>query len=83
MGAGGLSGRPLAERATEVIRRLSQKSAGGLPIIGVGGIHTPEDALTKLAAGATLIQVYSGLIYSGPALIPRILRAIAAERRGA
>lgn len=72
IGAGGLSGQPLKDRATEVIRYLSQKTAGKLPIIGVGGIATPEDALEKLEAGASLVQIYTGLIYSGPLLIKRI-----------
>jgi dihydroorotate dehydrogenase len=80
IGSGGLSGRPLTRRATEVIRYLSQRSDRRIPIIGVGGIHTPEDALEKLSAGATLLQLYSGLIYEGPRLVPRILRAIAAAR---
>jgi dihydroorotate dehydrogenase len=80
IGPGGLSGRPLTRRATEVIRYLSQRSDRRIPIIGVGGIHTPEDALEKLSAGATLLQLYSGLIYEGPRLVPRILRAIAAAR---
>ena len=65
-GAGGLSGRPLRERATEVIRYLHRRSHGGLPIIGAGGIHSTQDALDKLAAGATLVQLYTGFIYEGP-----------------
>ncbi|SNS02814.1 MULTISPECIES: quinone-dependent dihydroorotate dehydrogenase [Hymenobacter] len=74
LGAGGLSGRPLRQRATEVIRYLHYHSQGHLPIIGIGGIHSPADALEKLAAGASLIQLYSGFIYEGPALIKRINR---------
>ncbi|MGV3762763.1 quinone-dependent dihydroorotate dehydrogenase [Parapedobacter sp.] len=70
--AGGLSGRPLAVRATEVIRYLATKSDRAFPIIGVGGIHTPEDAVEKLEAGATLVQLYTGFIYEGPGLIKRI-----------
>lgn len=73
---GGLSGKPLTQRSTEVIRYLSQKSGGSFPIIGVGGIHSAEDALDKLNAGASLIQLYTGFIYEGPALISRINKKI-------
>ena len=76
LGAGGLSGRPLRARATEVIRYLHQKSDGGLPIIGSGGIHSAADALEKIAAGAALVQLYTGFIYEGPALVSRINRAL-------
>jgi len=75
--AGGLSGKPLRKRATEVIRYLAQKSGNAFPIIAVGGIHSPEDALEKLEAGASLIQLYTGFIYEGPALIKRICKKIA------
>jgi dihydroorotate dehydrogenase len=74
--AGGLSGKPLTRRSTEVIRYLSEKSNKAFTIIGVGGIHTAEDALEKIEAGATLVQVYTGFIYEGPALIKRILKGI-------
>ena len=74
--AGGLSGKPLASRSTEVIRYLSKKSAGSFPIIGVGGIHSPEDALEKLKAGASLVQLYTGFIYEGPGLIKKILKKL-------
>ena len=73
---GGLSGKPLTKRATEVIRFLAEKSNKSFPIIGVGGIHTPEDAIEKLEAGASLIQLYTGFIYEGPALIKKINKAI-------
>jgi len=73
---GGLSGKPLTKRSTEVIKYLSQKSKASFPIIGVGGIHSPEDALEKLAAGASLVQLYTGFIYEGPGLISRINKAI-------
>ncbi len=76
-GAGGLSGQALRERATAVIRYLHQRSGGRLPIIGVGGVASPEDALEKLAAGASLVQIYTGLVYEGPALVKRINRALA------
>ena len=69
---GGLSGKPLKNRATEIIRFLSEKSNKAFPIIGVGGIHTAEDALEKLDAGASLVQLYTGFIYEGPGLIKAI-----------
>jgi dihydroorotate dehydrogenase len=72
IGAGGLSGKPLTKRSTEVIRYLNQKLGGVIPIIGVGGIHSTEDALEKLAAGASLIQLYTGFIYEGASLIADI-----------
>ena len=73
---GGLSGRPLRERSTEVIAYLYGKSKGKIPIIGVGGIHSAEDAIEKLKAGACLIQLYSGFVYEGPGLIKKINQAI-------
>jgi dihydroorotate dehydrogenase len=73
---GGLSGKPLNKRATEVIRFLSEKSNKAFPIIGVGGIHSAEDALEKLDAGASLVQLYTGFIYEGPSLIKQINKAI-------
>lgn len=72
IGAGGLSGKPLTQRSTEVIRYLKQKSNNAFPIIGVGGIHSADDAMEKLAAGADLIQLYTGFIYEGPQLIKDI-----------
>lgn len=76
---GGLSGKPLTSRSTEVIRYIHEKSNGAFPIIGVGGIHSPQDALDKLAAGASLIQLYTGFIYEGPALIEKIKRSLVRE----
>ena len=73
---GGLSGLPLKDRATEVIRFLSEKSNKAFPIIGVGGIMSPEDAIEKLDAGASLVQVYTGFIYEGPDLIREINKEI-------
>lgn len=73
---GGLSGKPLTQRSTEVIRYLTDKSKGSFPIIGVGGIHSPEDAVEKLNAGASLVQLYTGFIYEGPGLIKRINKKI-------
>lgn len=66
---GGLSGKPLTKRSTEVIRFLSEKSGKAFPIIGVGGIHSADDAIEKFDAGASLIQLYTGFIYEGPQLI--------------
>lgn len=76
MGAGGVSGRPVRSRSTEVIRYLHQQSGGAFPIIGIGGIFTADDAREKLEAGASLIQVYTGFIYEGPALVKRICEGI-------
>lgn len=73
---GGLSGKPLTKRATEVIRFLSENSKNAFPIIGVGGIHSAEDALEKIDAGASLVQLYTGFIYEGPGLIKEINNAI-------
>lgn len=74
--AGGLSGRPLKDRSTEVIRFLAEKSNKSFPIIGVGGIHSEQDALEKLAAGADLIQLWTGFVYEGPGLIKKINKAL-------
>jgi dihydroorotate dehydrogenase len=76
--AGGLSGAPLRERATAVVRTLADALDGALPIIGVGGVMSGEDAREKLAAGASLVQLYTGLIYRGPALVAECIDAIAA-----
>jgi dihydroorotate dehydrogenase len=73
---GGLSGKPLTNRSTEVIRFLSEKSNKAFPIIGVGGIHSAEDALEKLEAGADLLQLYTGFVYEGPKLIKDINTAL-------
>ena len=78
--AGGLSGKPLTKRSTEVIRFLSENSNKSFPIIGVGGIHTPEDAIEKLNAGASLVQLYTGFIYEGPSLVKAINRKILSQR---
>jgi dihydroorotate dehydrogenase len=76
MGAGGLSGKPLTQLSTEVIRYLHKTSGGSFPIIGVGGIMTADDAVEKINAGASLIQLYSGFIYHGPKLIGDINRRL-------
>ena len=78
---GGLSGKPLEKRATEVIRFLSDQSNKAFPIIGVGGIHSVDDALEKLNAGASLIQLYTGFIYEGPALVKSINKEIIKKSR--
>jgi dihydroorotate dehydrogenase len=76
IGRGGLSGKPVAARALEVVRYLKEQSKNAFPVIGVGGIFTPEDALKMLDAGADLIQVYTGFIYEGPFIAKRINKAI-------
>lgn len=76
IGNGGLSGKPIRERSTKMIKYLSDKSNRAFPIIGVGGIHSAKDALEKLDAGATLVQLYTGFIYEGPELINDINKAI-------
>ena len=76
MGNGGVSGKPLTQRSTEVIRYLRRQLGPTFPIIGVGGIMTPGDALEKLRAGADLIQLYTGFIYEGPGFAKRINKAI-------
>jgi len=78
IGNGGLSGQPIKEKSTRVIQYLADKSNKAFPIIGVGGIHSKEDALNKLAAGADLVQLYTGFIYEGPKLIKDINKALLA-----
>jgi dihydroorotate dehydrogenase len=77
--AGGISGFPVRERSTEVIRFIYQKTLGKLPIIGVGGIFTPDDAWEKIKAGASLLQVYTGWIYEGPWMVRHILEGLVAK----
>lgn len=76
IGAGGLSGRSVGKRSTEVIRYLHEKGEGKFPIIGVGGIFTAKDALDKIRAGASLVQVYTGFVYEGPAMVKRINKVL-------
>jgi dihydroorotate dehydrogenase len=76
IGAGGVSGKPLTKRSTEVIRYLHDHSKGSFPIVGVGGIHSAEDALEKFKAGASLVQIYTGFIYEGPQLVREINEAL-------
>lgn len=80
LGAGGLSGKPLTARSTEVIRYLKQKSGNAFPVIGVGGIHSAEDAIEKIKAGADLIQLYTGFIYEGPGLIKKINKELIQQK---
>jgi len=78
--AGGLSGRPVLEPSNRVIRLLRAALGPGYPIIGVGGVMSGADAVAKMEAGADLVQVYTGLIYQGPALVSKAARALAARR---
>lgn len=77
IGAGGLSGKPVRDRSNEVIKYLRGELGNEFPIIGVGGIMTPQDAIDKMKAGATLIQIYTGFIYEGPGFVKRINKALA------
>ncbi len=77
--AGGLSGVPLKSRSTEVIRFLAEKSNRSFPIIGVGGIHSAADAIEKLEAGASLVQLWTGFVYEGPVLVKKINKALLAK----
>ncbi len=79
IGQGGLSGHPLKDKATRAIAYLHKKSSGAIPIIGAGGIMQPSDAMEKLKAGASLVQVYTGFIYSGPSLAKKINKRILEE----
>ena len=79
IGNGGLSGKPLANRSTEVVNYLYKKSGGSFPIIASGGIHSAKDAIDKLNAGASLVQLYTGFIYEGPGLVKKILRRLMTE----
>jgi len=76
---GGLSGRPLRQRALAVLRRLRATAGPALPLIGVGGIDSAEGAWERIAAGASLVQLYTGWIYEGPTLVPRILEGLSAQ----
>jgi len=73
---GGLSGRPLRGRSTEVIRHLHRQTGGRLPVVGVGGIFTAEDAWEKITAGASLVQIYTGLVYEGPSIARDIVSGL-------
>jgi dihydroorotate dehydrogenase len=75
--AGGLSGRPLAVASTRMIGDVARLTGGRLPIIGVGGVFTADDARAKLDEGASLVQIYTGLVYEGPGMAGRILRGLA------
>ncbi len=76
IGAGGLSGKPVAQRSTEVLQYIHQKTGGAIPVIGSGGIFTAADAAAKLAAGASLIEVWTGFIYEGPTIVKKISKGL-------
>ncbi|MDC1259103.1 quinone-dependent dihydroorotate dehydrogenase [Flavobacteriaceae bacterium] len=76
IGNGGVSGLPIKDKSTQVIKYLSEKSQNAFPIIGVGGIHSAQDAIEKIEAGADLVQIYTGFIYEGPNLVKRINKAL-------
>ena len=78
--AGGLSGAPLTKKSTEVIRQLHAALQGAIPIIGVGGIMSAADAKEKLNAGASLVQIYTGMIYRGPDIVQEIAQAVCADK---
>ncbi len=82
IGAGGLSGKPLTKKSTEIIRYIHKKTNGSIPIIGVGGIHSAADAIEKLEAGASLVQLYTGFVYEGPTLIKKINQEILRQESG-
>jgi len=75
IGAGGLSGKPLTARATEIVQYIHQKTNGSIPVIASGGIFTAADAKEKINAGAALVQVWTGFIYEGPAIVKRICQS--------
>ena len=77
LGSGGLSGAPLKQRSLEVIRYIHKQTEGRLPIVGVGGVMSPQDALDMIEAGASLVQIYTGFIYQGPGLVKQVLKRIA------
>jgi dihydroorotate dehydrogenase len=79
--AGGLSGAALSRASTAVVRRIHRETGGRLPIVASGGVCSVEDAQAKLDAGASLVQVYTGLIYEGPGLVPRLVRELRAPDR--
>ncbi|CAL2091979.1 quinone-dependent dihydroorotate dehydrogenase [Tenacibaculum sp. 190524A02b] len=80
IGNGGLSGQPIKDRSTRIIKYLADNSQKAFPIIGVGGIHSEKDAIEKIEAGADLVQIYTGFIYEGPSLVKRINKAILARQ---
>jgi dihydroorotate dehydrogenase len=76
---GGLSGRPLFQSSTEMLRKAWRRSGGAIPLVGVGGIASADDAYTKIRAGASLVQLYTALVYQGPGLVARIKAGLAAR----
>lgn len=79
MGAGGISGRPLRERSTEILRKIYARTGGTLPLVASGGVFSAEDALEKVNAGASLVQIWTGFIYTGPGLIGEICRGLSGK----
>jgi dihydroorotate dehydrogenase len=77
IGAGGLSGAPLKQKSTEIIRYIHAKTGGSIPVIASGGIFNADDAREKLEAGASLVQVWTGFVYEGPAVVKKICRGLA------
>lgn len=82
IGAGGLSGKPLRERSTEIVRYIHRKTEGAVPVIASGGIFTAADAQEKLDAGAALVQVWTGFIYEGPAIVRNICKGLLKQQQG-
>lgn len=76
MGAGGLSGKPLQQRSTEIVQYIHQKTGGSIPIIGSVGVFTATDAREKLSAGAVLVEVWTGFIYEGPFIVKKINKGL-------
>jgi dihydroorotate dehydrogenase len=79
---GGLSGRPLRQRSTEVVRHLYRQIKGKLPIIGVGGVSDADDAWEKIIAGASLVQLYTALVYRGPGIVQKIVQGLLQRMEG-
>jgi dihydroorotate dehydrogenase len=82
-GLGGISGRPLRERALEVVGRIYQRTDGAVPIVGVGGVMDADDAWSLIRAGASLVQLYTGFVYGGPAIVRRINQGLVRHLRQA
>ena len=80
--SGGLSGAPLEDMSTAMVAKIVERTAGRLPVIGVGGIMDAASAQRKLDAGAVLVQVYSGLVYAGPGLVQQIVKGLAPDPKG-
>ena len=79
IGAGGVSGLPLKQRSTEIVKYIYQKTNGQIPVIASGGVFTGNDAMEKLDAGALMVQVWTGFVYEGPAIVKNIYKALGSE----